>query len=112
MSSGATFFVPRGNSYSITATSNRDVKLFFTQGRRVIEATDGSTRPDTMEDSRRVSMGPAGVGRGTPQPQQRKQRRRQQVEEKAVADQDQDDEQNREDEEQSGSDEEGRTEAY
>ncbi|ORY72568.1 Mif2/CENP-C like-domain-containing protein [Leucosporidium creatinivorum] len=54
---GATFFVPRGNSYSISATSNRDVKLFFTQGRRVIENDDGTTRPDTLEDSRRVSLG-------------------------------------------------------
>ncbi|KAM0792444.1 hypothetical protein ACM66B_005121 [Microbotryomycetes sp. NB124-2] len=53
---GGTFFVPRGNNYSITATSNRDVKLFFTQGRRVIEEPDGTVRQDTLEDSRRVSM--------------------------------------------------------
>ncbi|KAK4058584.1 mitotic fidelity of chromosome transmission- protein [Microbotryomycetes sp. JL221] len=53
---GGTFFVPRGNNYSITATSNRDVKLFFTQGRRVIEEPDGNVRQDTLEDSRRVSQ--------------------------------------------------------
>ncbi|GAA5920243.1 hypothetical protein JCM1841_000439 [Sporobolomyces salmonicolor] len=50
---GGTFFVPRGNSYSIEATSNRDVKLFFAQGRRVLEYPDGSTRNDTVEDSQR-----------------------------------------------------------
>ncbi|KAK4053055.1 mitotic fidelity of chromosome transmission- protein [Microbotryomycetes sp. JL201] len=59
---GGTFFVPRGNNYSITATSNRDVKLFFTQGRRVIEETDGTVRQDTLEDSRRVSMSQQAVG--------------------------------------------------
>lgn len=35
-----------GNSYSITATSNRDVKLFFTQGRRVVEYPDGTAMAD------------------------------------------------------------------
>ncbi|GAA5996175.1 Mif2p [Rhodotorula paludigena] len=50
---GGTFFVPRGNAYRIQATSNREVKLFFAQGRRVIEYDDGSTRADTKEDSQR-----------------------------------------------------------
>lgn len=48
---GGTFFVPRGNSYSITAVSNRDVKLFFTQARRVFEGPGGETRPDTQEEA-------------------------------------------------------------
>ena len=48
---GGTFFVPRGNSYSITAISNRDVKLFFTQARRVFEGPGGETRPDTQEEA-------------------------------------------------------------
>ncbi|BGP13860.1 mitotic fidelity of chromosome transmission-related protein [Rhodosporidiobolus nylandii] len=48
---GGTFFVPRGNQYAIEATSNREVRLFFAQGRRVIELPDGFTRPDTKEDS-------------------------------------------------------------
>lgn len=51
--SGGTFFVPRGNMYQIVATSNREVRLFFAQGRRVIEYGDGETRPDTREDSMR-----------------------------------------------------------
>lgn len=51
--SGGTFFIPRGNAYRIQATSNREVKLFFAQGRRVIEYDDGSTRADTKEDSQR-----------------------------------------------------------
>ncbi|GAA5978103.1 hypothetical protein JCM10908_004230 [Rhodotorula pacifica] len=50
---GGTFFVPRGNMYQIVATSNREVRLFFAQGRRVIEYADGETRPDTREDSMR-----------------------------------------------------------
>ncbi|GAA5872563.1 hypothetical protein JCM3774_006852 [Rhodotorula dairenensis] len=50
---GGTFFVPRGNMYQIVATSNREVRLFFAQGRRVIEYGDGETRPDTREDSMR-----------------------------------------------------------
>lgn len=48
---GGTFFVPRGNSYAITAISNRDVKLFFTQARRVFEGPGGETRPDTQEEA-------------------------------------------------------------
>lgn len=51
---GGTFFIPRGNSYSIEATSNKPVRLFFAQGRRVIELEDGSTRPDTQEASQQV----------------------------------------------------------
>ncbi|GAA5904964.1 uncharacterized protein JCM6883_004924 [Sporobolomyces salmoneus] len=51
---GGTFFIPRGNSYSIEATSNRPVRLFFAQGRRVIELEDGATRPDTQEASQQV----------------------------------------------------------
>ncbi|GAA6058433.1 hypothetical protein JCM3770_006047 [Rhodotorula araucariae] len=50
---GGTFFIPRSNTYRIQATSNREVRLFFAQGRRVIELEDGSTRPDTKEDSLR-----------------------------------------------------------
>lgn len=53
--SGGTFFVPRGNQYQIQATSNREVRLFFSQGRRVIEYEDGSTRADTKEDSQRYA---------------------------------------------------------
>ncbi|GAA5938232.1 hypothetical protein JCM3775_002922 [Rhodotorula graminis] len=52
---GGTFFVPRGNQYQIQATSNREVRLFFSQGRRVIEYEDGSTRADTKEDSQRAN---------------------------------------------------------
>ncbi|GAA5845668.1 hypothetical protein JCM9279_006066 [Rhodotorula babjevae] len=52
---GGTFFVPRGNQYQIQATSNREVRLFFSQGRRVIEYEDGSTRADTKEDSQRYA---------------------------------------------------------
>ncbi|GAA5885410.1 hypothetical protein JCM6882_009611 [Rhodosporidiobolus microsporus] len=48
---GGTFFVPRGNSYSIKATSDREVRLFFAQGRRVLEFPNGDTRADTMDDS-------------------------------------------------------------
>lgn len=44
------FFIPRGNSYEITSTSERDVKLFFSQGRRVFEAEDGTVRFDRQED--------------------------------------------------------------
>lgn len=40
-----------GNQYAITATSNRDVKLFFTQGRRVFEDSVGNVRPDVRSDS-------------------------------------------------------------
>ncbi|BGP45999.1 mitotic fidelity of chromosome transmission-related protein [Rhodotorula kratochvilovae] len=50
---GGTFFIPRSNTYRIQATSNREVRLFFAQGRRVLELEDGSTRPDTKEDSLR-----------------------------------------------------------
>ncbi|GAA5830283.1 hypothetical protein JCM11251_001292 [Rhodosporidiobolus azoricus] len=50
---GGSFFVPRGNHYSITATSDRDVRLFFAQGRRVLEYENGDTQPDTIEDSQR-----------------------------------------------------------
>ncbi|GAA6009038.1 hypothetical protein JCM10207_004074 [Rhodosporidiobolus poonsookiae] len=50
---GGTFFVPRGNAYSIKATSEREVRLFFAQGRRVFEDSNGNTRPDTLEDARR-----------------------------------------------------------
>ncbi|GAA5848563.1 hypothetical protein JCM8547_004552 [Rhodosporidiobolus lusitaniae] len=50
---GGTFFVPRGNHYAIQATSSREVKLFFAQGRRVIEYENGETRADTVEDSQR-----------------------------------------------------------
>jgi centromere protein C len=53
--SGGTFFVPRGNHYAIEATSNREVRLFFAQGRRVIEFDNGETRPDTAEDSRQFA---------------------------------------------------------
>jgi centromere protein C len=38
-----------GNSYSIMATSNRDVKLFFTQGRRILETPTGETYPDEQQ---------------------------------------------------------------
>jgi hypothetical protein len=38
--------VPRGNTYSITATSNRDVRLFFAQARRVFEDAEGNVRFD------------------------------------------------------------------
>ncbi|GAA6016615.1 hypothetical protein JCM11491_006019 [Sporobolomyces phaffii] len=51
---GGTFFIPRGNSYSIESTSNRPVRLFFAQGRRVIELEDGTTRADTQADSQQV----------------------------------------------------------
>ncbi|KAI5479575.1 centromere protein C [Pseudohyphozyma bogoriensis] len=43
---GGTFFVPRGNTYAISATSNRDVKLFFTQARRINVDVDGNAEPD------------------------------------------------------------------
>ncbi|GEM09638.1 centromere protein C [Rhodotorula toruloides] len=48
---GGTFFIPRGNTYQIVATSNREVKMFFAQGRRVIEYEDGSSRNDTKSGS-------------------------------------------------------------
>ncbi|GAA5968190.1 hypothetical protein JCM11641_003763 [Rhodosporidiobolus odoratus] len=50
---GGTFFVPRGNHYGIEATSNREVRLFFAQGRRVIEYENGETRADIVEDNQR-----------------------------------------------------------
>lgn len=41
--------------YSIMATSNRDVKLFFTQGRRVYEAPDGTSYPDDAEHEQHLA---------------------------------------------------------
>ncbi|GAA5821027.1 hypothetical protein JCM10212_006726, partial [Sporobolomyces blumeae] len=92
---GGTFFIPRGNSYAIEATSNRDVKLFFAQGRRVIELPDGQTRNDTVEESQRVLA--AAVGDQEPP------RRRRDAEEAEYDHEDgeeQDDEEEREEEEQ------------
>ena len=54
MNRGGTFVIPRGTSYSIESTSSRPVRLFFAQGRRVIELEDGSTRGDTREASQLV----------------------------------------------------------
>ncbi|SCV69126.1 BQ2448_2146 [Microbotryum intermedium] len=58
---GACFLVPRGNKYQIVATSNRDVRLFFTQSRRVSEKLNGDTIADTEQqwiDLRDSIMGP------------------------------------------------------
>ncbi|KDE08014.1 hypothetical protein MVLG_01716 [Microbotryum lychnidis-dioicae p1A1 Lamole] len=57
---GACFLVPRGNKYQIVATSNRDVRLFFTQSRRVSEKLNGDTIADTEQqwiDLRNSIMG-------------------------------------------------------
>ncbi|GAA6037116.1 hypothetical protein JCM8097_008743 [Rhodosporidiobolus ruineniae] len=43
---GGTFLIPRGNHYEIVATSEREVRLFFAQGRRVIEYPNGETEAD------------------------------------------------------------------
>lgn len=40
----------KGNMYEIEAISKRDAKLFFAQGRRVMEFADGTSRPDKQED--------------------------------------------------------------
>lgn len=50
LSSGGSFFIPRGNSYSITATSTRDVHLNFVQSRRVLEDEAGNAVSDVRPD--------------------------------------------------------------
>ncbi|KAM0754126.1 hypothetical protein T439DRAFT_378211 [Meredithblackwellia eburnea MCA 4105] len=50
MGTGGTFFVPRGNFYSIQTISSRDARLFFAQARRVLEDADGEGYPDVREN--------------------------------------------------------------
>ncbi|KAG6848207.1 hypothetical protein H0H93_002319 [Arthromyces matolae] len=57
-STGAMFIVPRGNSYYIENACDRNVRLFFTQARKVVEDI-----PPSFAPPRRSSVG-AGVSAG------------------------------------------------
>ncbi|KII88134.1 hypothetical protein PLICRDRAFT_110586, partial [Plicaturopsis crispa FD-325 SS-3] len=49
VATGGMFLIPRGNTYSIEAISERDAKLFFTQARKV---------PASEEEEKAASRGP------------------------------------------------------
>lgn len=93
--SGACFLVPRGNKYQIVATSNRDVRLFFTQSRRVTEKLNGDTIADTEQqwiDLRDSIMGP-------PEDEERMENEDEEEEEEGQDDRGRDDEEEEEEEE-------------
>ncbi|KAG6905770.1 hypothetical protein DXG01_000837 [Tephrocybe rancida] len=60
LATGAMFLVPRGNSYYIENVSERTVRLFFTQARKVVE-----DNPLSFAPPRRSSV---GAGTSAPQP--------------------------------------------
>ncbi|KAG6853030.1 hypothetical protein C0991_007401 [Blastosporella zonata] len=62
LATGAMFIVPRGNSYFIENLCERDVKLFFTQARKVVEDVPTSIAPPRRSS---VGAGPSAGARSS-----------------------------------------------